>query len=165
MDSHEHSESCSHSGSSTRSRFYISALILVLIAIFGFMTYAKKAEVMKQEQAPASTEPVTPSAETGAVLYKNGTYSVTGKYVSPGGPEEIAVSFTIADGVITEAEVTPKAMNPISKNFQTMFAANYKQQVIGKKIEEVNLTKVSGSSLTPKGFNDALTQIKIQAQS
>jgi hypothetical protein len=46
---------------------------------------------------------------------------------------------------------------------QTDFAANYKTQVIGKKIEGLELSKISGSSLTPKGFNDALEKIRSQA--
>jgi hypothetical protein len=47
-----------------------------------------------------------------------------------------------------------------------MFAgADYKQYVVGKKIDEVQLTKVSGSSLTPQGFNDALAKIKAEAKS
>ena len=36
--------------------------------------------------------------------------------------------------------------------------------VIGKDIDEVNLTKVSSSSLTPKGFMDALKQIEVEAK-
>ncbi|MEK7615166.1 MAG: hypothetical protein AAB431_02165 [Patescibacteria group bacterium] len=165
MDSHEHSESCSHTAGSTRNRFYISALILVLVAVFGYMSYAKKAEVTKEEQAAVATEPLVPAEEAAARTYKNGTYSATGKYISPGGPEEFPVSLTITDDVITAAEVAVNSERPISQKFQGMFIADYKTFVVGKKVDEVNLTKVSGSSLTPKGFNDALAQIKTQAQS
>jgi len=37
--------------------------------------------------------------------------------------------------------------------------------VIGKNIADVQLSRVSGSSLTPEGFNNALATIKSQAQS
>ncbi len=36
--------------------------------------------------------------------------------------------------------------------------------VVGKKIDEVQLTKVAGSSLTPKGFMDALEKVKTEAK-
>lgn len=56
------------------------------------------------------------------------------------------------------------ATDPNSKRFQGEFADGYKAQVIGKPIAEVFLTKVSGSSLTPKGFNDAVEKIKSEAK-
>ena len=37
--------------------------------------------------------------------------------------------------------------------------------VVGKNIDEVAITKVAGSSLTPKGFTDALEKIKADAKS
>jgi hypothetical protein len=36
--------------------------------------------------------------------------------------------------------------------------------VVGKNIDEVNLGKVSGSSLTPIGFNNAIEDIRSQAK-
>ena len=96
--------------------------------------------------------------------YQDGVYEVTGEYMSPGGAEQIAVKVTLQDGVITEAVVEPQAVRPNSVIFQGIFADNYQEQVIGKNIDQLQLDKVSGSSLTPKGFNDALEKIKAQAQ-
>lgn len=98
-------------------------------------------------------------------VYADGEYFAEGEYISPGGEERLPVTLTLEDGVITEAEVTVSSENPMSQNFQTMFVENYKSQVIGKKIDEVELDKVSGSSLAPIGFNDAVEQIKEQATS
>lgn len=97
--------------------------------------------------------------------YRNGTYSVTGNYVSPGGPREVNVMLTLVDGVINEVSAQGTATDATSKRFQGEFVANFKPQVIGKNISEIVLTKVSGSSLTPKGFNDALEKIKAEAAS
>lgn len=97
--------------------------------------------------------------------YKNGNYSAVGDYMSPGGAEQVGVTVTLKDNVITDVTFEPKAQRPISARFQDTFAADYKQFVVGKKIDEVQLSKVSGSSLTPKGFNDALAKIKVQAKS
>lgn len=98
-------------------------------------------------------------------MYKDGTYEMVGNYVSPGGPETVGVTVTLANDVITDTTIEVQATRPTSKEKQEDFAANYKPMVIGKNIDEVVLTKVSGSSLTPKGFNDALEKIKAEAKS
>lgn len=112
-----------------------------------------------------STVPTTTETtdSTSNVSYTDGTYTAVGNYQSPGGAEEIGVTVTLKDNVITDVSVEPKATRGISVNMQKMFADNYKPMVVGKNINEVHLGKVSGSSLTPKGFNDALVKIEAQA--
>lgn len=95
--------------------------------------------------------------------YKDGTYEATGHYVSPGGPEELDVSITVKNGKITDTSTVSKATNPKSVMMQGIFIDNYKDMVVGKSLDEVHLDKVAGSSLSPKGFNDALEQIKKEA--
>ncbi len=107
--------------------------------------------------------PGTPSAGITHGAYKNGTYTAVGHYYSPAGPESLNVSITLAGNTITDANIDPQAVNKKSVFMQDAFIAGYKAQVIGKNIDEVNLVNVSGSSLTPKGFNDALAQVKVQA--
>lgn len=97
--------------------------------------------------------------------YKNGNYEVMGDYTSPGGAEQLEVKLTLTDGVISDITVIPQATRPTSKIKQADFAEHYKVMVLGKNIDEVMLTKVSGSSLSPKGFNDAIEKIKSQARS
>lgn len=114
--------------------------------------------------ATTTTNTTTPPAIISTTgIYKDGTYSATGEYRAPSGAEEIGVSLTLKDDIITDVSVDPKATVPISKNMQNMFAQNYKTFVVGKNIAEVNVGKVSGSSLTPHGFNDAITKIKLEA--
>lgn len=114
-----------------------------------------------------NTTPITQADEPVAMVgaYKNGEYSAVGNYESPGGPEEVYVSLMLKDNVITDVTFETKAERPLSVKFQEIFGADYKQYVVGKNIDEVELTKVSGSSLTPKGFNDALAKIKAEAKS
>jgi hypothetical protein len=50
------------------------------------------------------------------------------------------------------------------QQYQTTFQNNFKALVVGKDIASVHLTEVSGSSLTPVGFDDALTMIEAQAK-
>lgn len=112
-------------------------------------------------------QPVTSTQEPAVIAgsYKNGNYSAVGDYMSPGGAEQVGVTLTLKDDIISDVTFEVKAERPISVKMQEAFAADYKQYVVGKKIDEVQLTKVSGSSLTPKGFNDALAKIKAEAKS
>ena len=99
-----------------------------------------------------------------ASAYTDGTYSATGSYMSPGGEDQISVTLTLANDIITSVSVTPAAGDHTSTRYQNAFISGYKQYVIGQNIANVNITRVSGSSLTPIGFNDALLQIKNQAK-
>jgi uncharacterized protein with FMN-binding domain len=113
------------------------------------------------------TIPVTPpidTPKTTSSTYKDGTYTAVGSYMSPGGRDKIGVTLTLKADTITHASVAPQAGDNTSARYENIFATNYKQYVVGKNIATLNLTKVSGSSLTPKGFNDAITKIKLQAK-
>lgn len=116
--------------------------------------------------SPAATPAVTPAATPAATsAYKDGTYSAVGSYTSPGGQEEVNVSLTVKNGVVTDSVFTASSPRPISNGFMQKVAANYKPLVIGKKLADLQLGAVSGSSLTPMGFNDAVAKIRVQAQS
>jgi uncharacterized protein with FMN-binding domain len=143
----------------------VGVVIVALIAYGGFKYFKKDTTT-----TPVET-PVTVPAKgemgdsTSTPIYKDGTYSATGNYNSPGGAEELGVTLTIKNDVVVDAVVVSKAFRPESMQYQGKFVANFKSQVIGKKLADLNLTKVSGSSLTPKGFDDAVAKIKVQAQS
>lgn len=103
------------------------------------------------------------SAEIATAMIKDGIYSTTGNYVSPAGPETIDVTLTVKDGVVTDSTVVANAENPVSVKKQGEFIAGYKQFVVGKKLADLSLSKVSGASLTTQGFNEALGELKTQA--
>jgi uncharacterized protein with FMN-binding domain len=96
--------------------------------------------------------------------YKDGTYTADGNYTYHSGSEKITISITLKNDVITDTTFAGKPSVPPSGKFMDMFAGGYKQLVIGKNIDEVHLDKVSGSSRTPIGFNDALEKIKSEAK-
>ena len=96
--------------------------------------------------------------------YKDGTYSATGSYLSPGGRESVALTVTIKDGVITDTTFEADASAADSRQYQAQFADNYKALVVGKKINGLSLSRVAGSSLTSNGFNDALDEIRDDAR-
>lgn len=93
--------------------------------------------------------------------YVDGVYTATGEY--GGQPSHITVKATLKDGVITAVTVTPHAYVPRSLELQRAFAAAVPKIVIGKRIDQVRVGKLAGSSSTPKGFNDAIRQIRAQA--
>ena len=146
----------------------ISSVAVLIVAIIGFTLYKFSRKEATVAGVPIETPVETPIAintpPTITNKYKDGTYSATGTYQSPGGTEGITVSLTIKDDVITDATAETQAARPESLKFQGLFKANFKGLVVGKKIDEVNLSKVSGSSLTSGGFNDAVAKIKLEAK-
>lgn len=155
----------------------IAAVAIIGIAAFAFTakkpdsamtasTSPTQAPAMQGSGTEATTETGAPAMEaTEAGSYKDGTYTSTGTYTSPAGQEEVEVTVTLADGVISDVQFVGKAVNEKSVFMQGVFSENYQPLVLGKNIDEVKLDKVSGSSLTPKGFNNALETIKAEAKS
>jgi len=103
----------------------------------------------------------TGSAATGA--YADGTYDAEGSYTSPGGNESVGVELTLESGIVTAVTVTPESENPTGQEYQSRFASGISGEVVGKSLDELDVTKVSGSSLTSGGFNDAVETIKADA--
>lgn len=122
---------------------------------------------MKDDSVSESTSELTTLPEIDpntSFIYKSGTYTAIGNYNSPGGAEEIDVKIVLEDDVVVDAEVISRATRPRSITMQGQFVSGFKEQVVGKYLDEVLLDKVSGSSLTPKGFNEAIAEIKEQAR-
>lgn len=112
----------------------------------------------------ASSSSTTPSmAGTGSANYKDGQYNVTSSYQTPGGTESIDVTLTLAGNSVSAVDISQRADSRESQEYQMMFASAYKSRVVGKKINDINLSRVAGSSLTTLGFTDALDQIKQNA--
>lgn len=146
--------------------------LLVLAAVAAYAMNGKKDEKQTASTSPSPTVAATTSsiptptvagAETSSA-FKDGAYTATGSYQSPGGDESIDVNLTLKGGVISDVNVTGKATLPNSKVYQAKFIGGVKEAVVGKSIEGLKLDKVAGSSLTPQGFNDALDKIKGQAK-
>ena len=127
------------------------------------------------QAAPAATSGTTSGASTSpsgtastlassGSLYQDGTFSADGTYVSPNGTETVGVELTLAAGTVTAVNITQHPSNPNTRKFQGEFAGGIAAQVVGKSIDELNVTKVAGSSLTSGGFNQALDKIKAEAQ-
>ena len=106
----------------------------------------------------------TTTESTDTSTFKDGSYSATGSYLSPGGRESVELTVTIKDGVITDTSITTDAASNDARRYQKLFADNYKEFVVGKKVNGLSLSRVAGSSLTSNGFNDALDEIRDEAK-
>jgi uncharacterized protein with FMN-binding domain len=127
-----------------------------------------------QQPAAQETEPSAaasaPASGTGsgtasgsAAGYKDGTYSADGNYKSPNGTETVGVQLTLANGTVSAVKITEHPSNPNTRKFQGQFAGGIADQVVGKSLDAINVSKVAGSSLTSGGFNQAVEAIKAQA--
>ena len=153
----------------------VGIIIIILVAIVAgggyIVSQSSKDEQTKTTEQSSNASKDEATSESDAKnnqtvtsgTYKNGTYESTGSYNSPGGRESIKVSLTIADGKVSDANVTSEAKNPTAKSYQADFISGYKTFVVGKSVDEIKLDTVAGSSLTPGGFEDALEQIKQDA--
>ena len=106
----------------------------------------------------------TGSGSTFTGPYTDGTYTESGSYTAPSGSESVEVTVTLANDVITEVTVVGDATDPQAKQHQGEFISGIAGVVVGKNIDEIQVDKVGGSSLTSGGFNAAIEAIKGDAQ-
>jgi uncharacterized protein with FMN-binding domain len=133
----------------------VTGLGLLAVALSGCATAAAE---------PVATGGGTTAARPSATAFHDGTYSEIGRYSSPGGPSAVAVTVTLARSVVTAVKVVPKAENPTAAGYEQQFASGVPGKVIGRKLSELDVTTVSGSSLTSQGFDAAIAAIERKAQ-
>jgi uncharacterized protein with FMN-binding domain len=146
-----------------------AASLMLLTAACGSDDSSSEAsgEATSASPSAAATQDATEAApDTGATgAYKAGDYDAEGSYQTPGGTQSVEVEVTLeADGTITAVDVEPQADGGNSEMFQKKFAGGISKVVVGKKIDELDVSKVAGSSLTSGGFNAAIEDITGQAQ-
>ncbi|MFK4789246.1 FMN-binding protein [Microbacterium sp. ZW T5_56] len=148
------------------------ASVAGIALLAGCSAGAAEAETAITSDTSSSTtsEPTTAttadSAGGGASgAFVAGTYEGDGSYSNPrGNIEKVHVSMTIAaDGTIESVDVTGTTDGAESAQYQGLFISGISDEVVGKKIDELNVTVVSGSSLTSGGFMQAVDAIEAEA--
>lgn len=120
-------------------------------------------KVVEQDAAKTEEKKVS-EKEVVSAVYADGTYEISGDYLSPAGAEKIGFKLVVKGDVVQDLVVTPKAENKASQQYQGLFVKGVNKLVVGKKISDIGpLPAVNGSSLTPKGFDDALAKLKVEA--
>ena len=107
-------------------------------------------------------EPST-DGDTSSGGYADGTYAAEGTYQTPETVETITVTVTLEDEVVAEVEVTGDPQAPETEQYQGQFIDGIADEVVGVDIDDLDVSRVAGSSLTSGGFNQAIDQIKQDA--
>lgn len=110
-----------------------------------------------------SPPPPPPPPSKPASGYYDGTYSSSARYSVPGSTESIGVTVVLANGIISDVSISQNPTNGTSATYQSRFASGYKSHVVGQSIKSLSLGRVSGASLTPNGFNSAISSISSKA--
>jgi uncharacterized protein with FMN-binding domain len=147
--------------SATRRKTLLTTILVISVVAATAGCVTTDADVTTPSSASNTSVAVPGSPSSRRSKYADGTYTATGRYGSL--PSSIAVSVTLVDDVITAVTVTPRATDPTSLDYQTRFAQAIPALVVGRNIDDVNLSKVAGSSGTPDGFNAAIQRIKAEA--
>ena len=156
----------------------LSILLAIVFIVAGVLvTNKKKPEanstvissvksVPDTSASPAATAVAGSTATTASTSsgFKDGTYTATAEYATPEATENIKVSVTLKNGIVTDTSSTASMQSRESREYATQFAQNYKSYVVGKSVASIKLSRVSGSSLTSQGFNDAIAQNQTQAK-
>jgi uncharacterized protein with FMN-binding domain len=142
-------------------RTLLTAIIAICVAAATAGCATTDADVTTPSSASNTSVAAPGSPSSRRSKYADGTYTATGQYGSL--PSSIVVSVTLVDDVITAVTVPPRATDPTSLDYQTRFARAIPALVVGRNLDEVNLSKVAGSSGTPDGFNAAIQRIKAEA--
>ena len=128
-------------------------------------TLPDRAEPVATKPASAPVQTVEPVKNDVRVIYKDGKYVANSSYIAPNGKEDISVTVTLKNDIIESLELNQPSSNDVSRRYKEMFANGINEMVIGKPLAEIKGFKVvNGASLTPKGFNAAIEQIKKDAQ-
>lgn len=144
----------------------VAAIVTVLIlgGLTAAIIYFTSQQQDIAEQTSSENRPVDTSEATNPGGYADGTYEATGSYSTPGGTDSIGLTVTLENGIIVSTELDQHADSGNSAQFQGQFASGYEELVVGKDIDEVQLSRVAGSSLTSNGFNQAIEEIKEEAR-
>jgi uncharacterized protein with FMN-binding domain len=109
-----------------------------------------------------------PSTDTGSgstTTYKDGDYKADGSYQAPSGTETVTVQLTLSSDKVTALKVIGHATAGTQATYQAKFVSGIKDQVVGKDLDTLAVSRVAGSSLTSGGFNSAIKDIQGQAAS
>lgn len=139
-----------------------AASVMLLTAACG--SGSDDASSDKPDTSSSSASSSDDTSDASAATYQDGDYDAEGTYSNPSGESKVEVEVTLADNKITEVTVTPMAQNATSKQFQQKFAGGISGEIVGKSLDELNVSKVAGSSLTSSGFNAAIDEIKADAK-
>lgn len=115
--------------------------------------------------ATPTETPTTTTTTTKSSTYKDGTYSSTTSYNSPAGMQNMGVTLSLKGDVIQSVSIQQLATVQTCMMYQQAFSQGINSVVVGKSLASLgSIGAVNGTSLTPNGFNSAVSAIKAQAK-
>ncbi|HVW23315.1 MAG TPA: hypothetical protein VHB51_02445 [Candidatus Saccharimonadales bacterium] len=151
----------------------LATTVITLVVIAGLVVLADHLKTQSsavaaspsaQTIATSPSNSISDEQATSSASYKDGSYTASESYFVPPGQESIQVNLTITNGVVTDSSVANSENDRESAIFQQEFASAYKNQVVGRAISALNISSISGASDTTRAFNDALDQIRHEAE-
>jgi hypothetical protein len=113
--------------------------------------------------APTNTNPT--GSQMNATVYRNGTYTATGGYLTPARTSHtVKLTITVENDIIIASSIQYDGKDGYSNPNQERFDNTYKEQVIGASLREIRLSRVGAASLTSQAFNDAIVDITEEAR-
>ena len=138
----------------------ISVVGLFIIIISSIILVSNNQKNTKQVSESSSS-----SISIKSDLYKDGTYTTSGNYNTPGGQESIEVTLALKNGLINTVSTSSSAKERQSQQYQMLFKEKISGLVAGKTLDKGTVGgSINGASLTGKGFNEALKKIADQAR-
>ncbi len=143
---------------------------LILVTVFGYSWLAStvgRTEYVASDNGEEVTRELMPGmAESGMGMmdYQDGTYSTTVNYEIPYGyVEPMEVTLKIEDNTVIDVQAAFEVVNPVSEDYQQSFLRYVSREVVGRKVDNVSLSRMTGASLTNQAFDAALAEIKAEA--
>ena len=139
---------------------------VALVGVAGARSLAGCGATTAADTGSAQTDAGTTDAGSGSSSsggYADGTYTAEGSYATPESVETVTVTLTIADDTVTDVEDTGDPQARESEQYQSQFIGGITDEVVGKSLDDVSVSRVSGSSLTSGGFMQAVELIKAEA--
>lgn len=115
------------------------------------------------ETTPTPTPPPAP-APVAKTDYKNGTYTSSTNFRTPDGTYQINVTLTVSNDTVTGSNVSFDSKGA-RDSYSKRFSNSYQNQVIGRDLGNLSLSRVGGASLTTRAFNSVVAGIKQQSAS
>ncbi len=115
--------------------------------------------------APANEVTVT-TVDSVENTYADGTYSASGTYTVPRGDvEPITVTLTLENDKIVSYTVNTEATNGTSAQYQERFDRAIDEAIEGTDLDEADVSRLGGASLTSDAYNNLLEAIRNEARS
>lgn len=137
----------SHNGINSEPKITIKRLQTMPKSIVE--TVAPKPEILTPVPSPIPSK----------IISNKKTYSTSVSYEVPNGTQSMSVTLILENGIIISANTT-HSMTGKSASYQKNFQSSYQNQVIGKNINNINLSRVGGASITTNAFNQAIYSIR-----